>query len=228
MSHLQIFSSPNLSPHFQFEIDQDLRGMVVILGANGAGKTTFLRTIHGMRQREVAWDGKAANESKLMRGFVPQSPVFFSGSLRRNLMTAAQFAGLSKVDIEPRIAELAEEYSLHDLLAQNASTLSGGETARAALARACLHNPKTLLLDEVTAHLDPESTKVIEKDLQHFAKLPDQTVLFVTHSLSQARRLADRVIFIDHGQLRYVGGAETFWHNSQDDQIEKFLAGELL
>lgn len=201
-------------------------GVVVVLGANGAGKTTFLKHLHGIDSDQATWDDQPAISTKHLRGFVSQSPQLLNGSVEYNLKTATKLLQMDKSQADQQIERVIEQNALGDLRQRFAPSLSGGEQARLCFARACLNDPKVLLLDEITAHLDPKNTKRLENAMK--ARAIDGTVFFVTHIISQARRLADHIIFMDQGEVLYSGPAEAFWTDNQDEKIRKFLAGELL
>ncbi len=210
---------------FSDHLKGTFEGLVVVLGPNGAGKTTLLQNLHGLGKGEVFWDGQSANGNKLARGFVHQSPVMLKGSVQKNLEIACDLAQIPKAQWRVRILDVADEFDLRSLLNKNAEKLSGGEAARLAFARACLHKPEILLLDEVTAHLDPENMRRIERYMVEFSE--QGVVFFVTHALGQARRLAQSVVFLDQNKILYSGEAKKFWQSPPNAIAQKFIRGEL-
>ncbi len=207
--------------------EMELTGLTVVLGANGAGKTSFLEVIHGIQDAKAYWDGKPAKSTKFERGFVMQNPQILTTSVRQNLHAVGRLLNLPKSKREERIEALAKALALSSLLDRPAEQLSGGERARLAMAEAQMQNPQILLLDEVTAHLDPHHLREFENAMESFARIKNHALIFVTHSLMQARRLAQFIIFIHDKEIKFAGRAVDFWA-SDDPLIASFCEGEVI
>ncbi|MGF1528357.1 MAG: ATP-binding cassette domain-containing protein [Candidatus Competibacterales bacterium] len=203
----------------------------VILGPNGAGKSLTLRLLHGLllpTGGRVTWGGRPLDDATGRRqAMVFQRPVL----LRRTLAANVDYAlglrvGSAKARRRRRDACLAQA-GLEALARRPARRLSGGEQQRLALARALALEPEVLFLDEPTASLDPASVVAIEGAI-HRAHRQGTTVVLVTDDLGQARRLAERVVFLHKGQVLEAGPAEAFFHRPQTAAARAFLAGQLV
>lgn len=192
----------------------------VLLGPNGAGKSLTLRLIQGLIQpdtgRARTGDGRTA--------LVAQRPVLLRRSVLANLDHALKIYRCARAARPARIAELLELGSLTDLAERPARVLSGGEQQRLSLLRALAAEPDMLLLDEPSAHLDPRSTAQIEQIVTASA-VP---FLLITHDLGQARRMADRVLFMHRGRLVEDAPATAFFDGPQSPEARAFLNGELV
>ena len=183
--------------------------MTVLLGPNGAGKTTALRMVTGALVPEdgtirvFGLDPKQDGEEVRSRcGVVPATPAFYERLTGRdNLEFAARMYGLdSDVAIEGAAQRFGIDYALDDI----ARSYSTGMKTRLALARAVLHDPELLLLDEPTAGLDPESARAVLSLIDEVAS-GGKTVLMSTHLLLEAEGLADQVVMIDGGRTLVSG-----------------------
>jgi tungstate transport system ATP-binding protein len=205
------------------------RGMSVILGANGAGKSLLLRLCHGLiapGAGHISWGaGQAAPGGAKRHAMVFQKPVMLRRSARANLTHALAAAGLGAEAGERADAALAR-FGLSALSGQPARLLSGGEQQRLAIARAWALRPELLFLDEPTAALDPGATRQIEEMLLAL-KTEGVTLVMTTHDLGQARRLADRVLFLDRGRLIEDAQAAAFFTRPAAPEARAFLAGDL-
>ena len=191
--------------------------VTVLLGPNGAGKTTVVRLVTGALHpdagtvRTLGLDPNSdaeGTETRRRCGVVPARPALYDRlSGRDNLQYAA-----SLFEVEPklaplRIGEAADRFGIADALGQRVGGYSTGMRARLALARAVLHDPDLLLLDEPTAGLDPESARVVLGLIDEMAE-GGKTVLMCTHLLLEAEGLADQVIVMDHGRAVVAGSPE--------------------
>lgn len=208
------------------DIDYQIDGVCALLGPNGAGKSTLLAVLHGIlaSPAQIRWDNEAAQATKAKRAFVTQEPLLFDGTIADNFRFAARALGLDPGTARRRGAELLARFDLAGLGDRAVHRLSGGERARAALARAMLGEPKALLMDEPTAALDPVTTRRLENFTREFVEIEGRGALFVTHDIVQARRIADDILFMDQGRIRYLGRAEAFFADSRDWQA--ILLGE--
>ena len=191
------------------------RGTVtVLLGPNGAGKTTVVRLVTGALRsnsgsiRTLGLDPDLDGEGTEIRrrcGVVPARPALYDRLTGRdNLAYAAALFEVDRRDVDRRMQEAAERFGIADALEQRVGGYSTGMRARLALARAVLHVPDLLLLDEPTAGLDPESARAVLGLVDEMAE-DGKTVLMCTHLLLEAEGLADQVIVMDHGRAVVAG-----------------------
>lgn len=196
----------------------------VMLGPNGAGKSLLLRMLHGLIQPtagSIRWNGRACDDSvRRHQAMVFQRPVLLRRSTRANLLYALQARGMGRQEAERRTDEWLERANLRHLAARPARVLSAGEQQRVAAARALACEPEILFLDEPTANLDPASENAIEELL---LAATGTNFLFVTHSVSQARRLADEIYFISDGLVAEVTPAEEFFESPRSPAARAFL-----
>ena len=185
------------------------RGEILgMLGPNGAGKTT---TAGMLTTRVVPTGGRAwvggidvvAHPALVHQliGVVPQhNTLDRSLSVRDNLVFHGRFFGLSTADAKRGAGALLERFALEHEADQRVETLSGGMAQRLMIARAIMHRPAVLFLDEPTAGLDPQSRLALH-DIVRELNAGGQTILLITHDMHEAERLSDRIAIIDHGRL---------------------------
>ena len=205
-------------------------GRTVILGPNGAGKTTLLQAIHGLIPISTGSvrgrDGHGALVD-FRFGFVFQRAVMLRRSALANVEHALAIGGVAAPQRRERalraLADVALEYVAH----RPARRLSGGEQQRLAVTRANALEPDCLLLDEPTANVDPAAGAALERYLLRLAALGRGFVM-TTHDLSQARRLAQTVIFMHRGRVEEVAKAQQFFQRPGSDLGRRFLDGQWL
>lgn len=193
-----------------FDVEQN--EFVAIMGPSGSGKTTLLNILASLDRPtngEVYLDGKPMSKIKERElaafrrtnlGFVFQDfNLLDTFSLKDNILLPLVLSSVPYKTMEGRIAPIAEQLGISDILGKYPYEVSGGQKQRVAVARAIISNPKILLADEPTGALD---SKASQRLLQHFSELNQagQTILMVTHS-SMAASYASRVIFIKDGEL---------------------------
>jgi molybdopterin-binding protein len=193
--------------HFRLAIDDfTLSGgdKVAIIGRNGAGKTTLLRLLAFLEQptrtESFHFRGRSVSSRGIDRkglGFLKQLPYLFQGSVSDNLAYPLKLQGKARDTIKPRVDEILNLVDLQELADADATRLSGGEGKRLALGRALISRPEILLLDEPVAHLDRRSRRVIERVLIE----SEATILFTTHDLHLAYKIADRVLNLTAGRI---------------------------
>lgn len=180
-----------------------------LLGPNGAGKTTTLRMLLGLTPptagsiRVLGYEVPAqARQMREQVGIVPQfdnlDPDF---TVYENLRTYGSYFGLGGSALAQRIDELLEFAQLSERASATIQTLSGGMKRRLTLARALIHRPKLLVLDEPTTGLDPQARQHIWQRLRDLLAAGHSLIL-TTHYMEEAERLCDRIAIVDHGQLR--------------------------
>lgn len=201
-------------------------GVTVIMGPNGAGKSLLLRLLHGLirpTSGAILWGGHPlTTEVRRRQSLVFQKPVL----LRRSVAANLDFV-LRGGDIPARRSALLERVGLGGRGGQPARVLSGGEQQRLALARALATEPQVLLLDEPTASLEPASVLKIE-EIVRGAATQGTRIVFITHDLGQAKRLADEVVFLASGRLAEHAPAETFFGCPASEAACAYLAGRLV
>ncbi|MFN8037532.1 MAG: ABC transporter ATP-binding protein [Acidimicrobiia bacterium] len=186
--------------------------VTVLLGPNGAGKTTAVRVITGALVPErgtvrVLGLDPAVDGTELRRrcGVVPARPALYERLTGwDNLQYAAELFDVARRQIGPRIEEASARFGIRDALDQRVGGYSTGMRARLALARAVLHDPDLLLLDEPTAGLDPESARAVLHLIDEMAA-QGRTVVMCTHLLLEAEGLADQVVVMDRGTVLVHG-----------------------
>ena len=198
-----------------------------VIGPNGAGKSTLLNIVSRI---DSASEGEVFYESEDPRLVtqVFQQPYMLRTSVERNIQYPLRLRNWPEDRMKKRSDELMEELGLLDLRNQKAWRLSGGETQKVALARALSFQPSLLLLDEPTANIDPATTAEIEEMLLKINREEGTTILFVTHNLAQARRVCNRLLFLDKGKLVESGDCQRILQNPAEEKTRRFIAGELL
>ncbi len=206
-------------------IDRGVR--TVILGANGAGKSVLMRLMHGLLQPssgEIRWCGSRRRADA--QAMVFQRPVMLRTSAIANAALGLKLTGIAGAQRSARAAEALRRVGLAHLAERPARVLSGGEQQRLALARAWALEPQILFLDEPTASLDPAATQEVERVIAEIANSGCKIVM-VTHSLGQARRLADEVVFLHAGRLTEYTPASSFFASPRSPEAAAFLRSEL-
>lgn len=190
-----------------------------IIGANGSGKSTFLKVLSGILKS----DTKGVTLKSLLKSrelcYMPQKNYAFKTSTLKNILLTSKNP---KADTHHAI-ELMDEMKISHLAKQQASKLSGGETARMALCRMVMSNASVVLLDEPTAAMDIESTLMSEALIRRYNKEKGATVIMVTHSVNQAKRIADQIIFMKDGHIIESGNTDEILTSPQKSETKEFL-----
>jgi polar amino acid transport system ATP-binding protein len=220
--------------------------VVVVIGPSGSGKTTLLRCINMLEDYEqgtVAIDGEpigyridpqggqrqrmsergiAAAREHI--GMVFQSYNLFPHMTVLHNITAApvRVKGLPRARAEERARELLTMVGLSDKVAEYPARLSGGQQQRVAIARALAMDPKIMLFDEVTSALDPELVGEVLAAMQQLARA-GMTMVVVTHEMSFARDIADRIVFMDGGVIVEQGKPDKLLFSPATDRVRAFL-----
>ena len=185
--------------------------ITAVIGPNGSGKSTLARVLAGLERS----DQKRPPPVPLQIGYMPQKSYAFRMNVARNL-------ALNGSDSERR-ETLLRTLQIDTLAGQSAKRLSGGETARMALARLLMRDYELLILDEPTAAMDVESTLTAETLLSDYCRDTGAGILLVTHSLQQARRIAQHVLFLHQGELREQGDASRLLSAPETEELRRFL-----
>ena len=202
-------------------------GITVIMGSNGAGKSLFLRCLHGLitpQSGRIRFAGHPLDQNLIKRqSFIFQNPTVLRRTVYENLTFVARLRPEITLDETDR---LLTDMRLDHLRDQPARLLSGGEKQRLAMVRALLTDPDLLLMDEATANLDPASVQIIETSLRT-AAAKGMKVITVTHDIGQAKRLANDVLFLNSGQLSEHTSAESFFTAPRSAAASTYLQGKL-
>ena len=182
--------------------------LFAFLGVNGAGKSTTINIICGQLSKDggkVTVDGtdtdKDSDEIKSKIGVVFQSSVLDKSlTVRDNLETRAALYGIYGNEFNKRLDALAKKLDFSDLLKRTVGKLSGGQRRRIDIARALIHDPKILILDEPTTGLDPQTRSILWNVINDLRKNEDMTVFLTTHYMEEAAD-ADYVVILNSGKL---------------------------
>jgi tungstate transport system ATP-binding protein len=209
----------------------DPRSVTVVMGPKGAGKSLFLRLVHGLiapPRGQIFWGKTACGEAtRANQAMVFQKPVLLRRSVAANIDFVLRGRTAPRAELRARRDALLAHVGLQARARQPARLLSGGEQQLLALARALALQPRVLLLDEPTASLDPASVQRIE-DIVLAASRNGTKVIFVTHDIGQARRLADDVAFLHHGKLVEHRPAAEFFAGPSSDAAIAYLEGRIV
>ena len=208
--------------------------VVVIVGPSGCGKSTILRIMNGLepiQKGEVTYrgekvDGKLGSITRIREkvGMVFQSyELFPHKTILQNIMLAPVLVQKrDKKEVKEEALKLLERVGLSEKKDAYPRQLSGGQKQRVAIVRALAMHPEVLLFDEVTAALDPEMVREVLDVLLDLAK-EGKTMVIVTHEMSFAKAVADRVIFLDAGHLEEEGTAVEFFEHPKTERAKQFL-----
>jgi glutamate transport system ATP-binding protein len=212
--------------------------VVVVVGPSGSGKSTLCRSINRLEAidgGEIRVDGELlpVEGAALARlradvGMVFQSfNLFAHRTILENVSLAPiKVRGLKKAAAEKEALELLDRVGIADKAQSYPAQLSGGQQQRAAIARALAMHPKVMLFDEPTSALDPEMVGEVLEVMTALAK-EGMTMIVVTHEMGFARRAADRVVFMDRGQIVEESAPADFFDNPSSERARSFLASVL-
>ena len=211
------------------------REVVCVSGPSGSGKSTFLRCLNLLEEPsggEVFLDGKKINDSDVdideireKLGMVFQGFNLFPHMTVLDNLTLApiKVKGMEKAAAEEKARKLLETVGLADKAEKYPASLSGGQKQRVAIARALAMDPEIMLFDEPTSALDPEMVGEVLNVMKNLAE-NGMTMVIVTHEMGFAREVADRVLFIDEGNILEQGTPAELFGNPQHDRTKNFLS----
>jgi len=201
----------------------------LVMGPNGSGKTTFLKLLSGLervKKGAIIWP-EGTSHARANTALVFQTPIMLRRSTLDNAAYPLHLKGTSRNVALDLAGQWLERVGLFSKAHMPAAQLSGGEKQKLAIARALAQQPKLLLLDEPTANLDGQSTQEIEKIL--LQAMEDGThLMMATHSQGQARRLAERILFIHRGKPEEYAFANAFCANPRSEIARAFLKGDIV
>jgi ABC-2 type transport system ATP-binding protein len=182
-----------------------------LLGVNGAGKTTLssiIATLHPPTEGDIEFEGASIYADiatyRYTIGFCPQRPNLNPElTLEQNLRFSGSYYGMSQEAISTRLEQLVKQFDLQQYLDQKANVLSGGYKQRFMIARALMHNPQLVILDEPTVGLDPHIRRQLWQQIRDLKTL-GVTVILTTHYLDEAEQLSDRVCVLDNGLIKLI------------------------
>lgn len=209
--------------------------VVVVCGPSGSGKSTLIRTVNQLepiQQGEIWVDGVNVadpktdlNKIRAEVGFVFQHFNLYPHLtvLENITLSPMKVKKVGRADAEKKAVELLERVGLEHKKNALPSELSGGQQQRVAIARGLAMEPRVMLFDEPTSALDPEMVGEVLKVMKDLAKT-GITMMCVTHEMGFAREVADRIIFVDHGQILEESDPESFFLNPKTERAKQFLA----
>jgi tungstate transport system ATP-binding protein len=217
------------------ELDVDRGQVLTLLGPTGAGKSTLLRLLAGLEEATsgkilleaspfLASDLSLATRRRITMVF--QRSVLFSGTVQSNIEYGLMLRG--STDRSGKVATMLTRLGLTKIASQSAHSLSGGQTHLVALARALVMEPNVLLLDEPTAHLDPAHVALVEQTVREFQERCSATIVWATHNLFQARRVADHAALLLNGQLVELAPTTEFFDHPSDTRTRDFVLGRMV
>lgn len=216
-------------------IDLEIKSgeVLSIIGPSGSGKSTLIRSINYLDvpdSGEVIVDSQKFTEKnqKIIRkniGMVFQNFNLFSNmSVLENIIFAPiHVLKIKKEDAIIEAKKLLKRVGLQSCVAKKIGDLSGGQKQRVAIARALAMNPKIMLFDEPTSALDPEMIKEVLDVIESFAH-KGMTIVIVTHELDFAKRISDRIAFLDEGKVIEVGAPTSFFNSPKTKRAKDFLS----
>ncbi|MGB0455056.1 MAG: amino acid ABC transporter ATP-binding protein [Bacteriovoracaceae bacterium] len=209
--------------------------VVVILGPSGSGKSTFIRTLNQLESiddGDIIINNKSFRDKKLdvnqLRrevGMVFQSFNLFPHlTILENLTLApTKVRKMSSSEAKKLALETLKRVKIEDQAYKYPSQLSGGQKQRVAIARALCMDPEVILFDEPTSALDPEMVGEVLDIMKLLAK-EGMTMVCVTHEMGFAKEVADRVVFMDHGEVIEISTPHDFFDNPQSERAREFLS----
>jgi tungstate transport system ATP-binding protein len=203
----------------------------VVLGPTGAGKSTLLRVMDLLQRPgrgTVSWRGEkvpwpAPLTLRRRMAMVFQSPLLFSGSVLDNVEYGLRIRGERGVGARAKAEAMLRRFRIDHAARQRASTLSGGEAQRAAIARAMVMEPDLLLLDEPLSSLDEGIREHLLEELRQIVRERRITCVYVTHEQAEAFALADRISILDGGRLLQTGTPEDVFYRPSGRAVAEFL-----
>lgn len=224
---------PLNQPRFQTEnfLFEDCERYVLI-GPSGAGKSSLLKILALLEAQD---EGEIRIHNQLVSCnhadlsirrqivYVAQQEFMISGTVLDNILIGVRFRKGDKVFYTEKAISLLKDLGLEGYENKDANHLSGGEWQRVAIARALILSPKILLLDEPTSNLDPFHVKKIEETVKKYCETNHALLVMATHNLSQAYRMATKILFIYEGKIRVFGDKEQLLSEPEDEKLKTFL-----
>ncbi|MDI6846103.1 MAG: ABC transporter ATP-binding protein [Candidatus Saccharicenans sp.] len=209
---------------------------LVLFGPNGSGKSTFLRILSFLQtpdSGEIYYQGERAckhnrRRLSLKTVLLLQKPVFFSGTVRENLLSGLKFRGISQSEHKSRLEKAVSLFHLEEFLERSPDELSGGERQRVHLARAFILEPEFLFLDEPFNGLDVHYREKLMADFYRIRRLTGVTTILVTHTREEALYLADRIAVMLEGRIVQTGTPEEISTAPATPEVSRLMGQEIL
>ncbi len=200
---------------------------LALVGANGSGKSTLLRVLHGLIAPAA---GSVLRDSAMRQAMLFQRPYMMRTSAVNNVALGLWIRGIGWKQAQHEALVALGRVGLAEVAQRSARALSGGQQQRLALARAWSLRPDVLFLDEPTSSLDPHAKREVEALMAEFAQ-GGMTLVFASHNLGQVKRLATRVIYLEHGRLLADLPVHAFFNGPRlvetSREADLFVKGEL-
>ncbi|MGX9136021.1 amino acid ABC transporter ATP-binding protein [Rummeliibacillus sp. JY-2-4R] len=233
----------NLDVLKQITFDVNKKDVVAVIGPSGSGKSTMLRSLVHLEEIDggsIAVDGDylvkdgVYSKTPEIKSITSKMGMVFQHfnlfphlTVKENLEMAPRLVKKeSSKDLSKRSNELLEKVGLANFASSYPSNLSGGQKQRVAIARALMMNPEIMLFDEPTSALDPELTGEVLQVMKDLAE-ESMTMIVVTHEMGFAREVANRVVFMDNGEILESGTPQELFDNPQFDRTKAFLKRSL-
>ena len=212
--------------------------IVAIIGPSGTGKSTLLRCLNYLtvpsegriRIGECTVDAKSHTKEEVYALRRKSSMVFQQFNLFKNktalenvMEALTKVQKMPKAEAEEISKRLLEQVGMGDRMDFYPSKLSGGQQQRVGIARALAVNPEVILFDEPTSALDPEWVKEVLATIQEVAK-EGRTMIIVTHEISFARQVANRILFMEEGKIQVDAPPEEFFSDTKQERLQQFLS----
>ncbi len=210
--------------------------VVVIFGASGSGKSTFIRTINRLEEHqkgEIVVDGiELTSDIRNIAAIRREIGMVFQSFNLFPHLTVLQNVSLAPIRVrkwtrakaETVGMELLERVGIPEQARKYPAQLSGGQQQRVAIARALAMQPKIMLFDEPTSALDPEMISEVLDVMRSLATESGMTMICVTHEMGFARAVANRMVFFDHGQIVEIGPPKQIFEAPQHERTKRFLS----
>ena len=208
----------------------------VLIGPSGSGKTTTLKMINRLiplTEGTISIDGKKISDYNIHElrwniGYVLQQIALFPHmTIEENIAIVPELKQWNKEKIRNRVTELLHMVGLDPNTYRNRMPheLSGGEQQRIGVVRALAADPEIILMDEPFSALDPISREKLQEDLIHLQRTIQKTIVFVTHDIKEAMKLADRICLMNQGKVIQLGTPEELMNNPANDFVKDFVGG---
>ncbi len=210
--------SETLLADLSFGVEKGTR--FALVGTNGSGKSSIIKMISGIIQKDKGsiyvkgYDiGLKLNEVKSIIGYMPQNTEFDNDlTVYENISIYGQLYGIDKVNLKKRITDLSKDLNFYDYLNLYPKSMSYGLCRVVMFARAIIHKPEIILLDEPTSNVDPNSRSIIWKYICN--SLKDSTVFYTTNNFNDAQNYSNRISILYNGNIKYNGTFENLVNNT--------------